>query len=135
MTDALVSKVCVIDDDKLYVSLITMMIKKNSFADELLIFQNGKEALEYFEAAIDDASQILPNVILLDLNMPIMNGWEFLEAMQPYAGKMLELGVRLNIVSSTINPEEVNRAENHEIVHNFITKPISKQAIASAFLD
>lgn len=42
--------------------------------------------------------------------------------------------IKLNIVSSTINPTEVRRAENHDIVHNFITKPISKDAIASAFL-
>ncbi len=129
------STVCIIDDDKLYVSLVTMMIKNNSFADELIVFSNGKEALDFFKTAIDDPSQTMPDVILLDLNMPIMNGWEFLEAMQPFSHKILSMGIRLNIVSSTINQEEVARAENHEIVHNFITKPISKEAIASAFVN
>lgn len=135
MDNSLVSKVCIIDDDNLYVSLVTMMIKKNSFAKELLIFQNGREALDYFKAAIDDPNEILPTIILLDLNMPIMNGWEFLQEIEPYAQKMLDRDIKLNIVSSTINPTEVHRAENHEIVHNFITKPISKDAIASAFLN
>ncbi|PRP67437.1 response regulator [Nonlabens agnitus] len=135
MEKTLVRKVCIIDDDRLYVSLVTMMIKKNSFANELLVFQNGREALDYFKNAIDDPNEILPSIILLDLNMPIMNGWEFLKEIQPYADKMLERDIKLNIVSSTINPEEVNRAENHDIVHNFITKPISKEAIVEAFLN
>ena len=135
MKTALVSKVCIIDDDKLYVSLITIMIEKNSFAKDLLIFENGRDALDYFSTAIDDPNEVLPNVILLDLNMPVMNGWEFLEQMEPFAKKMLERRIKLNIVSSTINPTEVHRAERHKIVHNFITKPVSKNAIANAFLD
>jgi len=135
MKKSLVSKVCIIDDDKLYVNLITMMIKKNSFADELMVFENGQEALKYFQRALKDSNEVLPEVILLDLNMPIMNGWEFLSEIQPYADQMLERGVRLNVVSSTINPAEVNRAENHDVVHKFITKPISKNAIATAFVN
>ncbi|SCY26942.1 Response regulator receiver domain-containing protein [Nonlabens sp. Hel1_33_55] len=135
MNKSLVPKVCIIDDDRLYVSLVSMMIKKNSFAEELLVFQNGRDALDYFAKAIDDPNETLPTIILLDLNMPIMNGWEFLKKMEPYANKMLERNIKLNVVSSTINPDEVNRAENHDIVHNFITKPISKDAIASAFLN
>ena len=134
MEEPLVSKVCIIDDDKLYVSLISKMIEKNGFADELQIFQNGREALEYFSQAIDNPNEILPTVILLDLNMPVMDGWEFLRAIEPYAQKMLERGIKLNVVSSTINPKEKDKAENHQIVNNFITKPISKEAIARAFV-
>ena len=133
MVTPLISKVCVIDDDKLYVSLITMLIKKNHFAEEILVFQNGQEALEYFEENIDNQNEELPEVILLDLNMPIMNGWEFLEAIQPYLNKLLKSNVKLNVVSSTINPDEVSRAEKHGIVHHFINKPISKEAIFKIF--
>lgn len=135
MKNSLVSKVCIIDDDKLYVSLATLMIKKNNFAEEIIVFENGRDALDYFEKAIDDPNETLPTIILLDLNMPIMNGWQFLKMIEPFAAKMLERDIKLNIVSSTINPDEVDRAENHSIVHNFITKPISKAAIASAFLN
>lgn len=135
MEGPLVHKVCIIDDDKLYVSLLSMMINKNHFAEDLLIFNNGKEALDYFEKALSDPNEELPSVILLDLNMPIMNGWEFLKGIEPYEKKLLNLNVKLNIVSSTINREEVDRAENHHIVNNFITKPITKDAIKFAFLD
>jgi CheY-like chemotaxis protein len=133
MEKTLISKVCIIDDDKLYVSLVTMLIKKHQFADEILVFANGQEALYYFEMNIDNPKEKLPDIILLDLNMPIMNGWEFLEEIKPFADKLLARDVKLNIVSSTINPSEVNRAESHGIVHLFINKPISKDAIAKAF--
>ncbi|WP_194851881.1 response regulator [Nonlabens antarcticus] len=133
MTDPLISKVCIIDDDKLYVSLITMLINQNHFAREIIVFANGQEALEYFKNNIDNDEELLPEIILLDLNMPIMNGWEFLEHIEPYANKLLANDVRLNVVSSTINPEEVDRAENHGIVNLFMNKPISKEAIALAF--
>jgi CheY-like chemotaxis protein len=133
MEKTLISKVCIIDDDKLYVSLVTMLIKKHQFANEILVFANGQEALYYFERNIDNPKENLPDIILLDLNMPIMNGWEFLEEIKPFVNKLLAKDVKLNIVSSTINPSEVNRAESHGIVHHFINKPISKEAIAKAF--
>lgn len=129
----LISKVCIIDDDKLYVSLVKMLIARNQFAEEILVFQNGHEALRYFKKNIDNDQEKLPDIILLDLNMPIMNGWEFLEKIQPYVDQLLERNVKLNIVSSTINPEEVNRAQNYNIVCNFINKPISKEDIIKAF--
>lgn len=110
-----------------------MLIERNNFAEEILIFSNGQEALDYFELHMDDLETSLPNVIMLDLNMPIMNGWEFLERMEPYVDKLKAREVKLNVVSSTINPEEVRRAESLQIVNHFINKPISKEAIARAF--
>lgn len=133
ITDPIIDKVCIIDDDKLYVSLITMLIKQNHLAGEIIVFPNGQEALDYFTSNIDNDNEILPQIILLDLNMPIMNGWEFLESIKPYVDRLNARQVRLNVVSSTINPEEVTRAESHGIVNNFMNKPISKDAIAKAF--
>ncbi|GAK88536.1 two-component response regulator [Nonlabens ulvanivorans] len=129
-----IHRACIIDDDKLYVSLIKMLINKNELAQELLVFENGKQAFEYFEKALaGDNVTALPEVVLLDLNMPIMDGWEFLEALEPYANELKESCLKLNVVSSTINPEEMNKARNHAIVNDFITKPISKEAMISAF--
>ncbi|MGJ8683277.1 MAG: response regulator [Nonlabens sp.] len=134
MSQPAIKKACIIDDDKLYVSLIKMLIQKNNLADELLIFENGEKAFEYFKQALkQDQTTDLPEVVLLDLNMPIMDGWEFLEAIKPFASKLQDIDLKLNVVSSTINPAEVSRAKNHSIVNDFITKPISKEAMIKAF--
>jgi response regulator RpfG family c-di-GMP phosphodiesterase len=130
MTDTLVKKACIIDDDKLYVSLIRMLIRKNKFAVELLVFENGKLAFNYFKEELAKETPSLPEVILLDLNMPIMDGWEFLEAVEPFADM---LNAKLFVVSSTINPLEVSKVNNHKFVTAFMTKPINKEAMVRFF--
>ena len=129
----MVKKACIIDDDKLYVSLIKMLIKKNKLAQELVIFENGKLAMQFFKEQLEKQAPDLPEVVLLDLNMPVMDGWEFLDEMEPYASKIKQEGLKINVVSSTINPVEVAKANSHDIVNCFITKPINKQAMIKAF--
>lgn len=133
MTNFLINKACIIDDDKLYVTLIDRIIKKNNLAKELIVFENGQQALAYFQQSLHSNSDLLPEVILLDLNMPVMDGWEFLNAIEPYYKDLSSKSVRLNVVSSTINPSEVAKAKSHAIVSDFLTKPISKEAMTRAF--
>lgn len=132
MSNYLINKACIIDDDKLYISLIKRIIEKDNLAKELLVFENGKQAYAYFKEHIHD-QKALPNIVLLDLNMPIMDGWEFLDVMEHHASELEKYGVTINVVSSTINPVEVAKATQHAIVNNFITKPISKDAMIDAF--
>lgn len=119
-----------IDDDKLYVSLVQMLITKNKIPVELLIFENGKLAFDYFQSELKKDNPKVPEVILLDLNMPVMDGWEFLEVIEPY---MPAMNTKLNVVSSTINPAEVKKVKKLDFVHSFMTKPINKEAILTAF--
>ena len=133
MTNLTIDQACIIDDDRLYVSLITMLIKKEGLATDLLVFENGQLAFDYFKKAFESGFKKLPEVILLDLNMPVMDGWEFLEAMMPYTSQIERKGIAINVVSSTINPVEVKKAKSHAIVKEFLTKPVSKEEMKNAF--
>lgn len=130
MNNKLIKKACVIDDDKLYVSLVQMLISKNDIPVELIVFENGKLAFDYFNSELKKVSPDVPEVILLDLNMPVMDGWEFLEMIESF---MPLMNTRLNVVSSTINPAEVKKVQTLDFVHSFMTKPINKEALIEAF--
>tara|TARA_R110002051_G_scaffold4229_5_gene22688 strand:- start:5713 stop:6015 length:303 start_codon:yes stop_codon:yes gene_type:complete len=82
---------CIIDDDDMYVNLITKVIDLRKLSKNLIIFRNGKEALDYFVSALKKMERRdIPEVILLDLNMPIMDGWQFLNELSKYDFKELK---------------------------------------------
>ena len=71
--------ICLIDDDSIYQFTAKRIIELLNPLQKVLVFSNGKEAIDYFQASTQCNNEI-PDVIFLDINMPVMNGWEFLEA-------------------------------------------------------
>ncbi len=128
----MIRKVMCIDDDHITLTLCELVIKKAEFADEVLMAKNGKEALNYFSGFfakkdIADKSEA-PQIIFLDLNMPVMNGWDFLEEyLMKYADRLP--GVKVVIISSTVNPEDFSRANRYDVVIDFISKPLTVEGV------
>lgn len=91
-----------------------------NFCNGLLIYSNGKEAIEAIKPMIASGVK-LPDIIFLDLNMPIMDGWQFLDE---FTKIPLEQEVTIYIVTSSIDPADRKRAGKYEKVSNFIVKPI-----------
>jgi CheY-like chemotaxis protein len=82
MITNMLKKVLLVDDDSVTLSLCDMVIKRFTFAEEVDKAQNGQEAIDYFNDIVDDSNNSntdVPAVIFLDLNMPVMNGWDFLD--------------------------------------------------------
>lgn len=123
----MIRKVLCVDDDTISLTISQLLLKRTGFAQEVDTAIDGSEALDYFEqlfANNPDAAAHAPELILLDINMPVMNGWEFL---QEYTPRFLERlpGTKIVILSSTIDPEDFALAKKYPVVVQFISKPLS----------
>lgn len=112
---------CIIDDDPIFVFGVKKIMELIDFCDSLMVFRNGREALNNLKAIISNKDK-LPDVILLDLNMPILDGWQFLEE---FIQIPCEKKIIIYIVSSSIDPEDVLRAKSFEGVSDYIVKPVT----------
>jgi CheY-like chemotaxis protein len=126
---------CIIDDDDMYVNLVTKVINMRNLVKNLLIFKNGKEALDYFVGALKKLEERkIPQIILLDLNMPVMNGWQFLNNLSEYDFPELKDST-LYIVSSSINPADIARSKTINLVKDFLIKPVTIDQLSEVFMD
>jgi CheY-like chemotaxis protein len=131
MKTVMINKVLCIDDDQITLVLCDLVIKKAGFASDVITAKNGKEGLAWFSAYFKNkgAEGESPQVIFLDLNMPVMNGWDFLEDyLMKYSDRLPD--TKVVILSSTVNPEDFNRANRYEgVVVDFINKPLTTEGL------
>jgi len=133
MNDLTTELACIIDDDKVYVNLVKKIIETKKLCKNLLIFKDGKESIEYFEALLQNLSEErIPDIIFLDLNMPVMDGWEFLDRFTKIKNKFGKV-ITLYIVSSSINPVDIDRAKTLSDVEDYLIKPVHIGALESIF--
>lgn len=116
---------CIIDDDDIIVYGAKRIMKEISFSDHILVFNNGQDALTGLKE-VSANGEDFPSVIFLDLNMPIMDGWEFLEAFIKFPGFQKE-NVTIYIISSSVDPRDLLRAKEYSIVSKYILKPITTE--------
>ena len=114
---------CIIDDDPIFVRVVRKMMEMAAFCEDVRVFPNGQEALNGLR---DIPATECPNVIFLDLNMPVLNGWGFLEAFETLD---LPASTLLYVVSSSIDPEEKAKAKSYAFVEDFKEKPLTLATI------
>lgn len=117
-----------IDDDEINNFIAKKLINKVPQEAKITVFLNGDDGLAFLKKGINNETE-LPDIIFLDLNMPIMNGWEFLELYQtdimPYINKKLVI----NIISSSVYSNDILKAETYSFINKFVSKPLTVDKI------
>ncbi len=123
MVERMIS-IFLIDDDPIYLLLARKIISSADSRFEITEFMQAEDALDYL-AQNKNKTALLPDIIFLDLSMPFMDGWAFLEQYELLTPDMAKV-TALYIVSSSISPEDVSRAKMHQMVLDFLVKPVGR---------
>ena len=117
------SLICLIDDDNICNTVNKLLIKKRFDHEvEVCSFVYPEEGLDYLKRSFSE-KKYNKVLILLDINMPVMNGWEFLEEFKNIDIK--ETDVNITILSSSLHKDDIEKAENDPLVSEFVTKPLN----------
>jgi CheY-like chemotaxis protein len=114
--------VAVVDDDEIFQVIAKKMFSICAPQHSIKMYNNGKEILKYLTLHARDPEQ-LPDIILLDINMPIMDGWMFMAAYEQLKNELTK-AVKIYLVSSSIDPKDISRAKLNPNVVEYVIKPI-----------
>lgn len=118
--------VYVVEDDRITATITGLIAKKDLHCRAVQTFGNGQQALTKLTAAVRDGVDI-PDLVLLDLNMPLMDGWEFLDA---FGSLVLTQQVCIFILTSSIHPDDMEKARHYHAVKGYFSKPLDTQNVA-----
>lgn len=117
-----------IDDDNPTNVYHKIIVEQSGLCDEAIFFEGAVEAYKYFEDLIQQDNYTLPDLIFLDINMPVMNGWDFIEAF-----KKLDIPNPLFIVllTTSLSAMDKERANDIGLIHKFLNKPLKVEDLAA----
>lgn len=113
----------VIDDDAIYQIIVNKIIQRSEMFSAISTFKNGKDAFDTLQNSLEN-NELLPDIILLDINMPIMDGWEFMEEMALIKSQ-INKKINIYIVSSSIAVEDKNKTKTYPDILGYLSKPIT----------
>lgn len=117
--------ICIIDDDEIYQFTAKSVIESTGVAKAILSFHDGEEAIEYFQLH-NTEKDLLPDLVLLDINMPYLDGWGFLEEYIKIV-PIIEKKITIYIISSSVDEVDLQKAEQLSEVSGYVIKPITTE--------
>jgi CheY-like chemotaxis protein len=121
-------KVMLLDDDEVNNFICSSIIQKCIPESRVISFLNGKQGLDYLESLLGKNDYNLPDLIFLDINMPVMNGWEFLDRYKKIANRFSKKIV-LMMLTASVSDKDVSKAKTYDIVDDYITKPLKQDEL------
>ena len=126
MSDFDLKLIYVVEDDPITAATTKVLVERSLPEAQVQLYANGQRALHQLTAVLR-AGGTLPDLLLLDLNMPLMDGWEFLDA---FSGLLLTHPVCVLLLTSSINQEDRARAARYQAVAGYFTKPLEMSIIS-----
>ncbi|WP_242927390.1 response regulator [Pontibacter vulgaris] len=130
-----INAILLIDDDEATNFINQLLIRKHDVTDELLVARNGKDAInliqQFCDAKLqDDGAETVPKLIFLDINMPVMDGFGFLDAFERLNCPGKETAI-IVILSTSLNPKDLRRIKEASSVKDFVSKPLTSELFHS----
>ncbi|MEJ2884554.1 response regulator [Pedobacter sp. GR22-6] len=125
MTDSIIN-LLVIDDDDINIFIIKKIVEKTGYAVNMVSRGNGQIAADYLRGVPEDSADF-PHLILVDINMPILNGWEFLEA---YEKLGIQKDPHMYMLSSSVYENDIEKAKTYKSIKGFISKPLTIERLS-----
>jgi CheY-like chemotaxis protein len=128
----MLDKILCVDDDPITLMLCRKVVERVEFAKEIITAKHGLEAIEYFDNLFEESkvndSIVYPKLVLLDLNMPVLDGWGFLETYMRKEYDNLFSSTKFIVLSSSVDPYDINRSKAYPVI-GFLSKPITKEML------
>ncbi len=118
----------IVDDDSINNMVCRAAIKSATGGKVAVCFNKPQDGLSYFESEYISSHQSHPTMLFLDINMPEMSGWEWLEKYSRFPQDIQEK-VTIYILSSSVNPSDMNQANSSRLVKDYIVKPLTKAKV------
>jgi CheY-like chemotaxis protein len=119
-----VNSVFLIDDDPMFNMINKKIIQVAKFANKVTSYLSARDALTELRQLIETGSSEFPDIIFLDINMPQMDGWEFLEECAKFPAFAL-MKCKVFMLSSSISTSEIEKSKKYSLVYDFISKPLT----------
>lgn len=122
--------VMLIDDNEIDNLINQKMIEAASITDNIYTHTGAKSAIEFLKnmEKLDVAEKVLPDVIFLDIDMPLMDGFQFLDEFEKLSA-VAKRKCKIVMLTSSINPQDFNRSKKYENVKLYLNKPLSHESI------
>lgn len=125
----MIEKAYIVDDDEVSLFLTSMLLESGSYVRQVESFESAEQALKKLQNEDPDS---LPDIIFLDLNMPDLSGWEFLDILSEHEKKYMHK-CKVFILSSSVDTAEKEKAKEYKLVAAFLHKPLDEDELYKVF--